>query len=231
MAKYKVGDKVRVRKDLVKGNRYKMKSNDYSDRVVQEMYEKAGKVVTIKRVSSSEYGYIIEEDDWNWTDDMFEGLASKSTTTEIKLESNMKFEIKSYKVINNKVVIVEFADGDVQKSVCMDGDVFDEERGLEVCIMKHICGGKAKYHKVLKEANKQIIALEEAEKKAKAEEELLAKKKAKDDANKAQRKANRRAERVSEMTEAFSAALKENGGNVSDVSEGVLSKIINAFKN
>ena len=227
MATYKVGDKVKVVEKL--GYEYLINGEKYTPNTTRRKFQ--NRIVTIEFVCDGYYE-IAELHDYKWTYEMFEGLASetKTTATEIKLEGSMKFEIKSHKVINNKVVIVEFADGDVQKSVCMDGDVFDAERGLEVCIMKHICGGKAKYHKVLKEANRQIVALEEAEKKAKAEEENLANKKAKEIAQKEARKAKKRAERVSEMTEAFSAALKENGGNVNDVSDGVLSKIFNKFK-
>ena len=223
MAKYKVGDKVRVKSDLIINQRYN--NLTWLSDMQKEL---SGKIVTIKFVD--DYFYDIKESCFTLSESMFEELVA-TTSTEIKLEGNMKFEIKSHKIINNKVVIVEFADGDIQKSVCMDGDTFDAERGLEVCIMKHICGGKAKYHKVLKEANKQIIALEEKEKKEKSDKELLAKKKEKDIAHKESRKAKQRAERVAEMTEAFSAALQENGGNVSDVSDGVLSKIFNAFKN
>lgn len=158
---------------------------------------------------------------------------SKAVTKSAKQEDAVmkKFEIKDYKVIGNKVVIVEFADGDIQKSVCMEGDIFDEERGLEVCIMKHLLG-KSNYHKALKEANKQIVALDEKAKAEKAEAEKLEKKKAKNAKNKADRKAKRRAENIADMTEAFTAALKANGVdiNVKDVPDGVLDKILNVFK-
>lgn len=171
---------------------------------------------------------------------------TKVKATGIKLEGKLKFEIVSTKITNNngtQVMFVEFADGDIQKAVCMPEDTFDAERGLEICVLKHVLGGSNKYHKVLKVAQNQIVAIEDAEQKAKAEAERIAKKKAKAERNKAKRAERRaekerlekeaqRAERVADMTEAFSAALKANGvdASVKDVSESVLSKIINAFK-
>lgn len=64
--KYKVGDKVRVRKDLVVYKKYG------SDTFVSDMISFKGKQVTIKKVNDEKYQ--IEEDDsmWNWTDEMLE---------------------------------------------------------------------------------------------------------------------------------------------------------------
>ena len=229
MAKFKVGDKVKIKEDLRKTS----DSSVYGVNVVSDMAEKKGTIVTIKHIGicKTSQRYLIEEDIYTWTEEMFEGLANKIKATEIKLKGKEMFEIKSYKVINNKVVEVEFADGDKQKSVCMDGDTFDEERGLEVCIMKHLLG-KSKYHKVLKEANKQIVALDEKAKADKAEADKEANKKAKAAKNKAERKAKRRAENIADMTEAFTAALKANGidASVKDVSESTLDKILSVFK-
>lgn len=227
--KFKIGDKVKLRQGLYEHKRYGGLT------LLRDMKSNEGRVMTIKRVDDDGY-YDLEESGYTYSEQMLEFAdASKNTTKkEIKLEDiNMKFAIKSYKVIGNKVVIVEFADGDIQKSVCMDGDVFDEERGLEVCIMKHILGGKDKYHKVLKEASKQIVALDEKAKKDKADKEKAAQKKAKIVKEKAARKAKKRAENIADMTEAFTNALKANGGdvNVTEVSESVFSKFFNAFKN
>ena len=68
--KYKVGDKVRVRKDLKVDKVYK----GYVF-FVPEMKKYLGKTVTISGFAGN-YGYFIEEDDeeWNWTDEMFEGI-------------------------------------------------------------------------------------------------------------------------------------------------------------
>jgi hypothetical protein len=70
MMKYKVGDKVRVRKDIsVKGNWG----------FVEEMKQFIGKVVTISRlVDTDDDEYLILEDggEYVWTNEIFEGLVN-----------------------------------------------------------------------------------------------------------------------------------------------------------
>lgn len=223
MAKYKVGDKVIVRKDLIQGKTYHMENRRYHDSATSSMCEFAGKIVTI---SYADNVYGIEETGWTWTDEMFEGFATETenTTKEIRLEGLMAFKIKDYKVINNKVVVVEFTDGDVQKAVCMPEDEFSLDQGIEVCVMKHICGGKAKYYKVLKEAQKQIIKLDETAKKKAEEENRLAQKQEKDNAKRAARRERARQARIAEQKEAYLLALKEYNGDVNKVVEAVESE-------
>lgn len=67
MGKYKVGDKVRVRKDLVVGVYY-------GDKLfVEDMEKLCGQKVTIESVRD-EGVYRIVEYDYNWTDEMFEDI-------------------------------------------------------------------------------------------------------------------------------------------------------------
>ena len=68
--KFKVGDKVRVRKDISRGITYHMENSAGRDSVTDEMFYKSGKVVTIKSVDFT--GYRIKEDPWHWVDEMFE---------------------------------------------------------------------------------------------------------------------------------------------------------------
>ena len=74
--KYKVGDKVRIRKDLKEDKRYGEYCAD------EEMEEMAGKIVTIEHVYEHVYEdvYEIKEDSNSnyWTDEMFEGYAKPS---------------------------------------------------------------------------------------------------------------------------------------------------------
>lgn len=81
--KYKAGDKVRVRKDLVVGKRY----GCYP--AVSKMVEKSGKIATIRTVHSDFYE--IYKDVYSWTDEMFEGLVEDELTAEeaIKLSANL----------------------------------------------------------------------------------------------------------------------------------------------
>ena len=78
MARYKVGDVVLVRDDLVLRRSYRMSDNRSYDLVVEDMMEFAGQAVTIRDV----YGkYKIEGSTKNWTDEMFVGLASECGKT------------------------------------------------------------------------------------------------------------------------------------------------------
>ena len=66
--KFKVGEKVKIKKNLKEGY-------DFKYYVADEMEKFKGKTVTIYSVNSE--AYRIEEDNmrWEWTEDMFEGLA------------------------------------------------------------------------------------------------------------------------------------------------------------
>lgn len=82
--KYKVGDKVRIRKDLVTGGSYGCSV------AVDDMTDMAGSVVTIESVGS--IGYYIEEDPdgYCWTDEMFEPVEEELTAEEaIKVLADM----------------------------------------------------------------------------------------------------------------------------------------------
>lgn len=75
--KYKVGDKVRVRDDLICYEWYKMHDSETYDSVNTEMQEFKGKEVTI--LADNSFGkYLIKEDngEWYWTDEMFLGLVA-----------------------------------------------------------------------------------------------------------------------------------------------------------
>lgn len=83
--KYKVGDKVRVRRDLKNdvsyGSRY----------TVEEMTDYKGNVVTISEVRPNCYWIEGDEEGWDWTDEMFEGLVDDELTAEeaIRIQAEM----------------------------------------------------------------------------------------------------------------------------------------------
>jgi len=72
--KFKPGDKVRVKSDLIVGNEYSMEKNYASDSFTSGMLALLGKEVTIK--GSGTCGYEVKEDlgGWNWTDEMLESI-------------------------------------------------------------------------------------------------------------------------------------------------------------
>ena len=80
---FKKGDKVRVRKDLRKGNG-----------VNDEMMILAGKTVTISRIKSCGH-YAIKEDShsWCWTDEMFEAPAKFKVGDIVVAKDNEEYDI------------------------------------------------------------------------------------------------------------------------------------------
>lgn len=120
------------------------------------------------------------------------------------------FRIRDYKVYDNKTVIVEFRGGTKEKAVCSKGDSFDLERGVEICVLKHIFGSE-EYKALLKEAMKQIKGVDKKKEAEQSEEELIQRRKAKAARRKARRLEKKREARINEMKEAYVRALKETG--------------------
>jgi len=226
MAKYKIGDIVRVVKNIKEEYRIIGCLPNYKKR------ELPNKIVTITQVDPNDNTYQVAEYGGWFVEEMFEGLVAErvteteNTTKEIRLEDkNMRFKIKDYKVDNKKqTVVVFFEDGDIQKAKCCMGDEYDFSRGLEVCIMKHICGGADKYYKILKTADSQVIEINEARKEATKRAEIKARQKAKRAEKRKLRAERKRAERISEIREAYLSALQEYNGDVEAVVEAVESE-------
>ena len=96
--KYKVGDKVRIREDLVMGGNYG------GSVAVDDMTDMAGSVVTIERVGEA-FGYYIEEDpdDYCWTDEMFEPVEEMSAAEALKAFTEICGEHMCYKCPVGKI--------------------------------------------------------------------------------------------------------------------------------
>ena len=82
------------------------------------------------------------------------------------------YEIVDYKVINDTVVIVTFADETTEKAVCNKNDTYDFERAIEICICKKKFGGTKEYNTAIKNALRQVKAVDEKKKKEAEEKEL-----------------------------------------------------------
>ena len=82
--KYKVGDKVRIRRDLMIFERYG------SQTFVEQMEKYKGMSATISEVFSDTY-YIKEDkgENWNWTDEMFEAEDELTAEEAIKIQAEM----------------------------------------------------------------------------------------------------------------------------------------------
>ena len=95
--KYKIGDKVRVREDLIAEKQYG------KDFFVSEMNPFKGQIVTIKIVKDG--GYVIEEDsgEWYWTEGMLSGKVSQDfSPEELVSQSTLSKEESSYDIITVK---------------------------------------------------------------------------------------------------------------------------------
>ena len=160
--------------------------------------------------------------DWNdWKEDIRKELdelnelykkdQSKTETKEETKETKMNnFNIVDYKVYNNKAVIVKFDDGTEEKATCMECDTFDLERGVEVCVMKHLMGA-SEYAKTIRTAMKQINSVDKAKAEKKQLDEMVAKKRENARKKKEKTRENRRKRRIADMKEAYLAAMVEFG--------------------
>lgn len=97
--KYKVGDKVRIREDLVTGENYG------GSVAVDDMTDMGGSVVTIERVGEV-HGYYIKEDpdEYCWTDEMFEPVEEMSVEEAIKAFTEI---CGSYMCVNCPIGIID----------------------------------------------------------------------------------------------------------------------------
>lgn len=87
-SKYKVGDKVIVRKDLDLEENYNGSfANSY-------MVEQSGKTLTISDDWEDGKTYEVKENGWVWTDDMFEGLAKEDVKKEPKYKVGDRVKVK-----------------------------------------------------------------------------------------------------------------------------------------
>ena len=86
-------------------------------------------------------------------------------------------EVTDVQIINNKVVILTFADGTTTKSVTDEADEFVLETGISICLMKRILmhfkggNGSGAYNKLIEDVEKVYLKKIEAEEEAKREEE------------------------------------------------------------
>lgn len=104
--KYKVGDKVRVRNDLIEGKSY----GGYL--FTEAMTELKGQLVTIEELFKCDGGYFIEETNYIWTDEMFEDNIEDS-------KSGTKYHGVKVKILSP-----------VDYFTCLDFEIASTEGGL-----------------------------------------------------------------------------------------------------
>ena len=104
--KYKVGDKVRVRKDLVLGKSYD------GWICTEEMFNLKGETVTIRAIHDDEHYHIEELEGCGWTDEMFEPVITNwdKVKEEIMIENECGIQIFVCKAIH-RVRKEKYCDG------------------------------------------------------------------------------------------------------------------------
>lgn len=112
-------------------------------------------------------------------------------------------------LVPNKVVEVTFMDGDKQKAVCQEPDVFSLEQAISICLTKHLLGGSGAYNKAVKNGIKVYQDKQKVEWVAKFEEERVAKRRAKKAAYMKRKAEKKREEQIEIQKEAYVRALKE----------------------
>lgn len=114
-------------------------------------------------------------------------------------------------IVPNKVVEVTFIDGDKQKTVCQEPDVFSLEQAISICLAKHLLGGTGAYNKAVKNGVKVYKENQEEMRRVKVEEEHMAKRRAKKAAYMKRRAERRREEQIEIQKEAYVRAIREIG--------------------
>lgn len=115
--KYKVGDKVRIREDLLIDKRYD------GCRFTSSMTVFLGKIVTIRKVYENSNRYKIEEDYeiWGWAGEMFEPLESENQADETNDSEEWFLCRDDINKLNDAVKDVVHADavGTVESADCL----------------------------------------------------------------------------------------------------------------
>lgn len=112
-------------------------------------------------------------------------------------------------LVPNTVVEVTFVDGDKQKAVCQEPDVFSLEQAVSICLTKHLLGGTGAYNKAIKNGIKVYEESQREKWRIKTEEERIAKRRAKKAAYMKRRAEKRREEQIEIQKEAYVRALRE----------------------
>ena len=112
-------------------------------------------------------------------------------------------------IVPNKVVEVSFLDGDKQKAVCQEPDVFSLEQAISICITKHLLGGSSAYNKAVRNGIKVYHERLVWEHRAEEENARIAKRHEKHKAYMQRRAERRREEQIEIQREAYVRALRE----------------------
>ena len=96
--KYKVGDKVKIREDLIIGKEY-----DDDTFFNDEMSQYKGKIAVITDIAIAENYYEIDLDngEWAWIDEMFEDVVESENKDEKTVDIGYHLEYCGHRIIKN----------------------------------------------------------------------------------------------------------------------------------
>lgn len=155
MKEYKVGDRIKVRKDLLVGAFY-----DDGCKFISDMKDTLGKVGKVVRISENEerIRYIIKldsDDYYNpycFSKSMLEPMTNNNKMEIYRIDDDdcpydflSKFWVTNREwakvvIINNPEVIVIDSSFNIFKAKCHRTDIFNPEIGLEICCKKKRMG-------------------------------------------------------------------------------------------
>ena len=137
--------------------------------------------------------------------------AAASSLTDYILHGPRKMavvpNIYDVKVYNDKVVKVIFADRTTETAVCQEGDKFDLDIGITVCLMKKMLG-RNEYFRILKKAKKNAAAHRELERKSEEAANIRKRQRAKREERKRARRERRNKELAAAIADAVAAKKK-----------------------
>lgn len=144
MAKYRVGDKVRVKKYPVEIHGFLL--------WIESMNKMLGKVATISRVFD-DGTYDIEEMDCRWHDSMFEGLAN-STGNELidLLMKKLGVDVDEEFKVDDVVGILHFK---------KDGMLVDEYENERIIVLSHLVLGDYNHIKKISKPEVKEMTMEQ----------------------------------------------------------------------
>lgn len=151
MSKYKVGDRVVVVSEK--------KAKDLTAKLefLPDMKPLCGETVTIKKVDY-DGTYKLEGFGYWWCDEFFEGL-DKSTSEKENNTMNKK-DILAVRNYNDRAMVMQFNKKDKNgkniqtRAEVHDGDTFDLDEGIRICLLKYLLGGHKNYMAIMDAARK-----------------------------------------------------------------------------
>lgn len=126
--------------------------------------------------------------------------------------------VKRVDFYNNRVTKVTFWDGTFTKAICSENEVFNEDTGITICLMKKMLGkdGHKIYNRILRHVHETMERREKVEQKEKEIREERKKKQRKIELAKAAKKVKQRQEQIDIQSTAMLNALQKYHSTVGD---------------